>query len=219
MTWPGEAAPISKKGDAQLIYLSAAQSASAKRFRKSRGGPLLPNVRAALRGRMPKMDRPRSRSRPTRRDIATAYQVFASWQYDAHSENDQTGVKLVSVVLRSIDRAEFGYVSGRPRIPRTRLPWLRNHWATVSNLRNPEPRPSTRGILSGYGGRPFLLRGGRVNHRIAGRPPAQPPAEEPRASRSETEGDIHPPIAPVVFEKNRPRAQRKEPSFKITIFV
>ena len=37
------------------------------------------------------------------------------------------------------------------------------------NLRNPEPRPSTRGIPSGYGGRPFLLKGGRVYQRIAGR--------------------------------------------------
>ena len=86
----------------------------------------------------------------------------------------------------------------------------------VFNLRNPEPRPSTRGILSGYGGRPFLLRGGMVNHRIAGRSPAQPPAEEPRASRSETEGGgLHPPLlAPVVFKKNEQGPNERGPRIR-----
>ena len=49
------------------------------------------------------------------------------------------------------------------------------------NLRNPEPRPGTRDILSGYGGRPSLRDGGKVDRQHAGR--THRPAKGRRAAK------------------------------------
>ena len=61
------------------------------------------------------------------------------------------------------------------------------------NLRNPEPRPSTRGVLSGYGGRPSQPKAGRVSHRTARRSPAQPSAASRALADPRQRGVFTPP--------------------------